>query len=219
MNQNRCHRTLLVALTALCLSAVTPSHAADEKEKKPAPPDSLHLTQEQMDNLYLQAVMLHKYGRYDEAEAIAKRLQAQLPDNRDVKQLLAEITRARERLGEKRAGGEMQRKLAQMVIPEINFRDAVVQDVVTFLHEESAKLSADKKAINFVWLVPGETKLPTVSLSLKQIPMLDVMQYVTQLAGLRYRIDAHAVVIFKESPPAAPQPAPGEAPESNVKPR
>lgn len=219
MNQHLFHRAVLVALTVLCCSAVTPSRAADEKDKKPAPPDSLHLTQEQLDNMYMQAVMLHKYGRYDEAEAIAKRLQAQLPDNRDVKQLLAEITRARERLGEKRAGGELQRKLAQMTVPEINFRDAVVQDVVTFLREESAKHSTDKKAINFVWLIPGDTKLPPVSLSLKQIPMLDVLQYVTQLAGLRYRIDAHAVVIYKESPPAAPQPAPGDAPEPNVKPQ
>ena len=75
-----------------------------------------------------------------------------------------------------------------MNVPEINFREANAQDVVTFLQEESAKLSPDKKAINFVWLVPGGTKVPTVSLSLKHIPMLDVLQYITQITGLRYRV-------------------------------
>ena len=153
---------------------------------------------------------------YDEAEAIAKRIQAQLPDNRDVKLLLEEITRARQRGGDKRPS-ELQRKLANMNVPEINFREANAQDVVTFLQEESAKLSPDKKAINFVWLVPDGTKVPAVSLSLKHIPMLDVLQYITQITGLRYRVDAHAVVIYKDAPAVA-QSAPAAPAESNAKP-
>ena len=45
--------------------------------------------------------------------------------------------------------------------------------------------------------------------------MQDALDYVTQLAGLKYRVDAHAVVIYK---PAPEKPVP-PATESHVKPQ
>ena len=196
------HRSvaLIMAMT-LCLIANISSLAADET--KPAAADKAPLTREQMDDLFAQAVAFHKYGRYDEAEAIARRLQAQVPDDRNIKQLLTDIARVRKFQGEK-LPGELERKLAGLILPEVNFRDANAQDVVVFLHDETGNLSADKQAVNFVWAVPNDTKLPTVSLSLRQIPILDVLQLVTQLTGLRYRLDPHAVVIYKPEPSQPP---------------
>ena len=56
--------------------------------------------------------------------------------------------------------------------------------------------------------MPADTKLNPVTLNLKKVPFTDVLNYVTQLAGLKYRVDAHAVVIYKPEPPS---------PEPNVK--
>ena len=38
------------------------------------------------------------------------------------------------------------------------------------------------------------------TLNLHNIPLADVLKYVTESAGLRYRTDAHAVVIYKPLP-------------------
>jgi hypothetical protein len=54
-----------------------------------------------------------------------------------------------------------------------------------------------------------------VSLNLRKIPFLDVVKYVAQASGLRYRVDAHAVVIEKLAPP----PAPVASSDSNAKPQ
>lgn len=202
---------IIIAVIGIMFAA---SVFAAEMEKRATTAKS-KMTQEEIDDMYLEAVMLHKLGRYDDAEAKAKQIQAQLPDNPDIKQLLAEIARARKSQGDKRPG-ELKRILTEMIVPDVSLREAVAQDVILFLHDESAKLAKDKKAINFVWLVPADSKLPRVTLALKQIPMLDVLGYVTQMAGLRYRIEANAVVIYKETSGAA-QPVSGDSSGSNVK--
>jgi type II secretory pathway component GspD/PulD (secretin) len=51
-----------------------------------------------------------------------------------------------------------------------------------------------------------------VTLNLRSVPLADVLKYVTESAGLRYRVDPHAVVIY-QPPPAVP----AEASPSNVK--
>ena len=86
------------------------------------------------------------------------------------------------------------------MISELNVRDAPVTNVIEILRTESEKTSADKTAINFVWQAPESSKAATVTLNLHNIPLADVLKYVTESAGLRYRTDAHAVVIYKPLP-------------------
>ena len=181
-------------------------YSATELALLPAALAKPKFTQEELDNMYLEAVMLHKYARYDEAEAKAKQIQAQLPDNPDVKKLLSEIARARQSLGDKRPD-ELKRILTEIIVPEVNLCEAVVQDVFKFLQEESGRLAKDKKPVNFVSLVPADTEpgIRKVTLSLRKVPMIEVIKYVTLLTDLRYRIEEHAVVIYKDSPAGASQ--------------
>lgn len=58
--------------------------------------------------------------------------------------------------------------------------------------------------MNFVWLIPAEEKLPLVSMQLRKIPMSEAIRYMLTAAGLNYRVEPHAVVIYRD----APQPAP-----------
>ena len=73
-------------------------------------------------------------------------------------------------------------------IPEGNFREATPRDVVEYLSAEARKLSPDKTQINFVWLVPEEVELKPVTMQLRSVPLADVLNYVTQQAGLKYRL-------------------------------
>jgi hypothetical protein len=99
------------------------------------------------------------------------------------------------------------------MIRDLNVRETPVTDVIEILRTESAKVSGDKAAINFVWQAPESSKAAKLTLNLHNIPLADMLKYVTEGAGLRYRVDAHAVVIYKPLPTVLKESAP-----ANVKP-
>jgi hypothetical protein len=166
------------------------------------------LSDDQLGELLQQAIMLGRVGLYDEAEARCKRILEQKPDQPTVKQLLREIEEQKRRIYGQDPGYDLTRTLSDIIVPEIKFREANAVDVLDSLQKESRKLTADKSEINFVWQVPPDAKLPKITLNLKQVPMLEVIKYVTAIAKLRYRVDAHAIVIY------LPEPQPAAAPVS-----
>jgi hypothetical protein len=184
--------------------------AADATTNAPA-----KLTDDELGDLLQQAILLAKFGLYDEAAQRCRQILEQKPDQATVKQLLREIEEMRRRAHGQDPAYDFKRSLESLVLTEVNFRDAEPAAVIDFLRAETKKLTPDKKPINFVWLVPPDAKLGRVTLHLQNIPLLDVVRYTTLAAGLRYRVDPHAIVIYQQAP-APPQPA---APEPNVESR
>jgi general secretion pathway protein D len=90
--------------------------------------------------------------------------------------------------------------LETIIIPEVNVRGAGVADVIEFLQTESQKVSGAENPINFVWQAPSNLKTAKVTLNLRNVPLADALKYVTEGVGLRYRVDAHAVVIYQPTP-------------------
>lgn len=129
-------------------------------------------------------------------------------------------------------------KLNKIIIPEINYREAVVSDVITFLSEESRRLDPEKVGVNIVLgggvLAPppatatrpaaaaapppateagattgtaaggeGETfEGRKITLSLRDVPLIDALKYVTTLANLKYRVESSAVVVLPIDAPS-----------------
>jgi hypothetical protein len=153
--------------------------------------------------------VLERMGRYDEAEARCLKLLEQNPNNQTVKRLLGEIE---DKKHHQDSSTGLRRQLEETIIPEVNVRDAVAGDVIDFLQTESEKRSGGKAPINFVWQAPEDAKTAKVTLNLRGVPLADVLRYVTESAGLRYRVDPYAIVIYKPLP-SAPE---GSAP-ANVK--
>jgi hypothetical protein len=143
------------------------------------------------------AILLARMGLYDEAEQQCNRILAQDPKQSTVKQLLDEIQEKKRLQG---SATELRRKLDDTMIHELNVHDAPVTDVIEILRIESEKVSTDKTPINIVWQAPEGSKASKVTLNLHDVPLGDVLNYVTEGAGLRYRADAHAVVIYKPLP-------------------
>lgn len=174
---------MLLLLGVLLSNA--PLFAEDAKAK---------LSDEEIDELFQEAFMLASFGFYDEAKQRCQRILEQKPDQPTVKKLLASIQA-------KRSGGdpgaELKRKLEAMIVPEVDFKKADPADAIESLRATSRKLSRDKAAVNFVWLVPAEEKLAPVTLHLEKVSMLDAIDYTARAAGLKYRVEPRAVVIFK----------------------
>ena len=126
---------------------------------------------------------------------------------------------------------EIIKKLNDIIIPEINYREAVVSDVITFLSEESRRLDPEKAGVNIVLSsgvsapspsaaaapappgggTEGQGTSPSgsegvegrkITLSLRNVPLIDALKYVTTLAELKYRVDSSAVIVLPTNAPS-----------------
>jgi hypothetical protein len=162
---------------------------------------------EHVRQLLQEAIVLARAGLYDEANQRCLTILARQPDQATAKQLLNEIQDKQRQISRKVLGVDLKGKLSNIIVPELDVHEANAVDVIEFLRAESKRLSVDKTEINFVWQVPPDQRLPKVSLNLRQIPLIDAIRYVTQLAKLSYRVETHAVVIYvpgKGAPSSAP---------------
>jgi hypothetical protein len=146
---------------------------------------------------------LMRQRRYDEAQSMAMDLLKLSPNDDHAISCLQQIQAAQ-------AAAEA--PLKRMIVPSLELREASLQDVLKYLQEISAGLTADKKPICFVLQLPPGTSTSPVTLSLHNVPMLDVIRFVTAVAGLTFRVEPYAVVICKQPPPPAPAPAVPVAP-------
>ncbi len=90
-------------------------------------------------------------------------------------------------------------KLRTIVVPEVVFRAASVQDCATFLTDAARKSDPDKQGVDvIVDLSPssaGEVADRTVTLSLRKIPLYDVLKYAADQLGLVMQADARGVLL------------------------
>ncbi len=128
---------------------------------------------------------------------------------------------------ESRAKTEMIKRVNEIIIEEINFRDAVITDVINFLSSESRKI--DPPGVNIV-LQLGESaapaaapmevppvgpegapalpaqpdaaaSVPRISVQLRKIPLIDALRLITQAANLKFRVEPFAVVVLPKNAP------------------
>src|SRR6266850_1968950 len=145
--------------------------------------NAVALTEEQ--SREMQVIMaLERTGRYDEAEARCVRILEQRPNDQVAQRFLNEI---QDRRRQQNPSADLRHTLEQIIIPEVNVREAAVGDVIDYLQTEGQKRSADKTPINLVWLAPEASKAVKATLILRSVPFTDVLKYVTDIAGLRYR--------------------------------
>lgn len=116
----------------------------------------------------------------------------------------------------------IQNKLNRTILPLVKVREATVRDLLDFLHAKSIELDNTesdplRKGVNMVVKLetapvpdapaPDDPASPVsvsdtrITLSLTNIPLAEALRYVCELAGLKYRVEPHAVVITPLSQP------------------
>lgn len=101
------------------------------------------------------------------------------------------------------AEGLISAKLRSIVIPQIQFVDATIDEALEYLRLRAFELDTDPdpntRGVNIV-LQPGAADAaPRITLDVRQVPLAEALRYITDLAGLSYQIDAFAVIVV---PPA-----------------
>ena len=122
------------------------------------------------------------------------------------------------------------RKLNEIIVPEINYREAVVSDVITFLSDESRRLDPEKIGVNIVLgggitaptgpAVPPAAPPPAPGttppepgtapgagneIEGRKITLSlrnEALKYVTTLANLKYRVESSAVIVLPIDAPS-----------------
>ncbi len=130
----------------------------------------------------------------------------------------------------------LQEKMEAIIIPRIEFRQANIRDVISFLRDASEAADPDREGVNIIlnmsmpegarapaaprapapapgafddpwgdddpWgaVAPspepaGVPGVPTITLNLRRISLMEAIRYITEVAGLRYRIEDNVVVI------------------------
>ncbi len=106
----------------------------------------------------------------------------------------------------------VQQKLEKIIFPTVSFQNATIQQALEYLRVKSRDLDTisedpGQKGVSFVVKMDGTTPAP-ISLDLKNVPLLEALRYCTELSGMKYRIEAHAVMVASDF---AEQPIPPEA--------
>lgn len=94
---------------------------------------------------------------------------------------------------------------ARQIIPEINFTDAHLKDVLQYLSRLSGVniiLDEDifiqqKSGAQGVFIKSSEEEMTSdrVTISLKNIPLIEALKYILAAKGLKYRIDEYAIIV------------------------
>jgi len=91
-------------------------------------------------------------------------------------------------------------KLDEIIIPRIDFNESSIKKAIAFIKKRAADLDeddSDNKGINIVLKLPPDSPDANVkiTLSLTDVPLREVLRYVTAAANLKLKIEAHAVVV------------------------
>lgn len=93
------------------------------------------------------------------------------------------------------AGGPLARQLRSLILRQVEFRDANLAGVLEYLRQKAAEQSRGTIDAIYLLAVPDEVALSNVvTLSLTNIPFLEALRYVGELAGVNLRIQNNVIV-------------------------
>ncbi|WP_343222499.1 Amuc_1098 family type IV pilus outer membrane protein [Prosthecobacter sp.] len=90
-------------------------------------------------------------------------------------------------------------KLRTITFPKVEFDGATLAEVVELLRVRSRDLDPEGTGISFVLSVPPEARDKQVSLNLLNVPMEELLRYVSEMCGVAYKVDDHAVIFLSIS--------------------
>jgi general secretion pathway protein D len=100
------------------------------------------------------------------------------------------------------------RKLDEIVIPRIDFRDATIREALDFIKQRAAALDTtdqdpSHRGINIVLKAPLDSPEANarITLSLNDIPLRAAIDYVAKAANLKLKIEPYAVAVVPQSEP------------------
>lgn len=98
------------------------------------------------------------------------------------------------------AGAYYAQKMNTIIFPQVQFAGASVEEAVEFLRIKSrdydvVERDPAKKGINLIIKPGAAPSAAQITLDLKDVPMAEALKYITELGGMKYKIEPYAVVV------------------------
>lgn len=90
-------------------------------------------------------------------------------------------------------------KLRTLIFPQVDFSGVTLDEVAELLRVRSRDLDPQGRGVGFVLNVPPEARNKPISLNLFNVPMEEVLRYVSEMVGITYKVDEHAVIFVSIS--------------------
>ncbi|MFN0078864.1 MAG: tetratricopeptide repeat protein [Prosthecobacter sp.] len=100
----------------------------------------------------------------------------------------------------KSPGAYLTEKMRHIIFPTVQFRGATIEEAIEYLRVKSRDLdtftdASGTKGVNILLRTGDAPSNASISLDLKDVPMSEALRYVTELAQMRYKVEAHAVLV------------------------
>ena len=107
-------------------------------------------------------------------------------------------------------GAYLTEKMNKIIFPSVKFDNATVEEAVEFLRVKSRDLDTFSEAgavkgVNIIIRTGEAPSNASISLDLKDVPMSEALRYITDLAQMKYKVEAHAVLVVPLSENASEQ--------------
>ncbi|MFO1482278.1 MAG: Amuc_1098 family type IV pilus outer membrane protein [Verrucomicrobiaceae bacterium] len=107
-------------------------------------------------------------------------------------------------------GAYLTEKMNRIIFPTVQFQGATIEEAIEYLRVKSRDLdnspdSSGVKGVNIILRQGDAPSNASISLDLKDVPMSEALRYVTELAQMKYKVEAHAVLVVPLSEDASQQ--------------
>ncbi len=91
-------------------------------------------------------------------------------------------------------------KMDRIIFPQVQFSGASVEEAIEFLRLKSRDLDVGEsdpaaRGVNLILRTGDTPSTAQISLDLKDVPMKEALRYVTELAGMKFKVEANGVLI------------------------
>ncbi|MCX6848603.1 MAG: hypothetical protein NTY98_06760, partial [Verrucomicrobia bacterium] len=98
------------------------------------------------------------------------------------------------------AKARLMQKLNETIIPSVHFENATLEQALEFLRKKSRELDkssapAGARGVNIILRQTDFQDSPHITLDLKEVPLSELLRYVTELSLMRYRVESQAVIV------------------------
>lgn len=107
-------------------------------------------------------------------------------------------------------GAYLTEKMNKIIFPTVTFQGTTIDEAIEFLRVKSRDLDTfsgpgDVKGVNIILRQGDAPSNASITLDLKDVPMSEALRYVTELAQMKFKVEAHAVLVVPLSEDASQQ--------------
>jgi hypothetical protein len=105
------------------------------------------------------------------------------------------LRNAKLKLAQGEPSGSLEQKLSKIVIPNVEFEGTDLPTTLDYLRTKTVEISKGKLQTNFIYKRdPNNPAVPTVTLKLANIPVAELIRYIGELTGTKFKYETYAVV-------------------------